>query len=460
MVVAAAGPLTVVTGIMPLGVASGNGPAFPVVFALSTAILLVFAVGFCAMSRYVSDAGAFYTYVREGLGHRQGLAAAYLAVVTYASVQLATYGYIGAVIGDLVHRFGGPTAPWGLYALATTVVVGVLGYRRIELSGRVLAVLLILELFIILLFAFLVLGQHAVKGQAFSTAMFKPAAILSGSIGVALMFTITSFLGFEATAVFRDEARNPLKSIPRATYIAILLIGSVYTLSGWALVTQWGEGSSIAVASTNPGTIVLETIGGILGPIGVDIARILLITSLFAAILSFHNVLARYFFNLAPRNAALRPCRHIHPRHGSPHIATIFQTGTAVCLILLCMLARLEPVSQVFAWMAGTSTVGILALLALTSLSILVFFAKTRVDLRNWHTRIAPALALVSLIVCLYLTLINFSKLTGGSVVAAWIIGGSLVLGYVAGLLLASRQSGAVTRPGPRLDKPMFPETN
>ena len=92
MVVAAAAPLTVIAGTIPLGVGAGNGAAFPATFVLCAVVLLLFAVGFCAMSPHVPDAGAFFTYVRHGLGRPLGMGAAFLALATYTAVQLAVSG--------------------------------------------------------------------------------------------------------------------------------------------------------------------------------------------------------------------------------------------------------------------------------------------------------------------------------------------------------------------------------
>ena len=53
-------------------------------------------------------------------------------------------------------------------------------------------------------------------------------------------------------------------------------------------------------------------------------------------------------------------------------------------------IAGMDPVTQVFAWMAGTATLGVLALMALTCAAVLVFFRRNRVDARPWHTLVAP----------------------------------------------------------------------
>jgi amino acid transporter len=435
MVVAAAAPLTVIAGTVPLGIAIGNGAAFPATFALCAVVLLLFAVGFCAMSRHVPNAGAFYSYVERGLGRAPGMGAAFLALATYTAVQLAVYGYIGAILDGLVQNYGGPALPWWLYSVAALAVTGVLGYRRIELSSRVLGVLLIAEVAIVLIFDAVVVG----RGTNLSTALLVPAQIGSGSVGVAIMFAVASFIGFEATAVFRDEARDPDRTIPRATYLALVLIGAFYTLSSWAVVSAWGDTEAVAQAGADPGNMLLTTITNTLGPVGGDIAQLLLVTSLFAAILSFHNVLARYFFALGGSGALPAACGRSHATHGSPHVASLTQSGTALLFVAVFAISGMDPVTEVFAWMAGTATLGVLALMALTCLAVVVFFRRTGVDPRPWQTLIAPALGLIGLLGCLWLTVSNFSTLIGGSTGLAVAIGAVLVVFFVAGAAWSAR---------------------
>jgi amino acid transporter len=443
MVVAAAAPLTVIAGTVPLGLAAGNGAAFPTTFALCCGILLLFAVGFCAMSRHVPEAGAFYAYVQRGLGRAPGLGAAFLALVTYAAVQLAVFGYIGAVIDGLVQHWGGPALPWWVWSLVVIAVIAVLGYRHIELSGKVLGALLVAEVAIVLVFNAVVVG----RAEHLSTALLHPGDVVSGSLGIAIMFAIASFIGFEATAVFRDEARDPLRTIPRATYIALLLIGVFYTLSSWAVVSAWGDGGAVAAAGEDPGNMIITTITNVLGPVGGDLAQVLLMTSLFAAALSFHNVLARYYFALGNAGALPAACGRSHPSHRSPHVASLTQTAVAAFFVVLFAIAGMDPVTQVFAWMAGTATLGVLALMALTCTAVLVFFRRTGVDSRPWHTVVAPALGLAGLLVCLVLTVSNFPTLIGGSPALATGIGAVLVVSFVLGVAWSRRAATPVVQP-------------
>ncbi|GAY11493.1 APC family permease [Pseudonocardia sp. N23] len=454
MVVAAAAPLTVIAGTVPLGIAAGNGAAFPTTFALCCVVLLLFAVGFCAMSSHIPNAGAFYTYIARGLGRATGTGAAFLALVTYTAVQLAVYGYIGAVVDGLVQNYGGPALPWWLWSIVALAIVAVLGYRHIELSSRVLGTLLLAEVAIVLVLDVVVVGRGGGSPEGLSSALVQPSQVVSGSLGIAIMFAIASFIGFEATAVFRDEARDPERTIPRATYLALILIGVFYTLSSWAVVSAWGDTAAVEQATADPGNMLITTITNVLGPVGGDVAQVLLVTSMFAALLSFHNVLARYYFTLGASRTLPAACGRSHPRHRSPHIASATQTVTALVFIVVFAVAGMDPVTQVFAWMAGTATLGVLALMALTCAAVIVFFRWERVDTRPWNTVVAPVLGLAGLLVCLWLTVSNFPTLIGGSPALATAIGAVLVVAFVFGLVWSRRRPATPPDPTPTPDTP------
>ncbi|ORV24726.1 amino acid transporter [Mycolicibacterium conceptionense] len=435
MVVAAAAPLTVVAGTFPIGIAAGNGAAFPASYGICTGVLLLFAVGFTAMTRYIRGAGAFYTYIAHGFGRHAGLGAAFLALLSYTAVQGGVYGYIGAALGELVTSHGGPAVPWYVYALAMMATVATLGYRHIELSGKVLGVLLVCEVGIVLVINLAVIGRGGAEGL--STAVLHPGNFFSGAPGIALIFALAGYIGFEATAVFRDEARDPARTIPRATYVALLLIGGFYALSSWAMVSAWGDASAVAQATDNPANMLTDTAIHYLGSVAGDLVQIFLITSLFAALLSFHNVLARYIFSLGNTRALPERCGRSHLRHDSPHVASVVQTVTALVLVAASVMAGLDPVTQVFTWFVGAASVGIVVLMTLTSAAVIVYFRRTRVDTRPWNTLIAPLLGFAGLAVLSVMTAVNLPLLVGGSTTLAAIIGVLLAGAFLGGIAVA-----------------------
>jgi amino acid transporter len=442
MVVAAAAPLGVIGGVVPLGLASGNGAGFPATFIVATVVFLFFAVGFTAMTPFVDEAGAFFSYVRKSLGNPVGIGVAFVAIVSYLALEAGVYGLLGPAGAALVESFGGPTLPWWLFALLAFAVITYLGYRNIQLSSRLLGVLLTAEIAIVAILDLVIVlrgGDHGL-----SSGIVSPHAILSGSLGIGLLFAIISYVGFEATAIFRDEARDPDRTIPRATYLSLVLIGVFYAVTSWALISAWGDDEAVALAgeSTN---FLGDTAQRYLGILGADVIAVLYFTSLFACILSFHNVVSRYVFALSQRNVLPAGLSQPHTKHGSPHLASWWISGVVAVIVVLAVLFGLDPAAQFYTWFAGATTVGVVVLLIATSVAVLVYFAHDRRGHSQWRVRVAPTLGLIGLTGSLILILANLKDLVGGSSVLAWVIVGLLVAAFAGGAVIGTRVTGDVS---------------
>lgn len=455
MVIAAAAPITVIGGNVPIAIGSGNGPGAPAGFVIATVVLLVFAIGFVSMTPYVREAGAFFSYVTTGLGARAGLGIAFVALVAYTAIQVGIYGYFGWALDDVIQYFGGPHVYWGFYALAVLVLVAILGYRRIELSSKVLGVALVLEIAAVVIVDVVIFATGGKDGLAIQS--FAPSHVFNPGLGVAVLFALTGFIGFESTAVFRDEARNPERTIPRATFIAVVLIGVVYAASCWALITGTGVNQAVAVAEktlNGSGNMFPDIAGQYAGPVIQDVIQVLLCTSLFACLLSFHNVIARYQFTLAGKGVLPRRLGRINPRHGSPSISSLTQTATAIVIVGLFAVLRVEPLVGVFGSMAGVATVGMVILMLTTSIAVFVFFSRNK-ELRRkiWgRTVLAPVLAVIGLGISLWLVIANFKLVTGGSAALSTVLALIPVAALVLGISLGGKYKvGAVEVPNTEL---------
>jgi len=442
MVVAAAAPLGVIGGVVPLGIAGGNGAGFPATFIVATVVLLLFAVGFTAMTPHVEEAGAFFSYVRKALGFPTGIGVAFVAIVSYLAIEAGVYGLLGPAGASIVELFGGPTLPWWLFAAVAFAVTTYLGYRNIELSSKVLAVLLTAEIAIVAVLDLVIVARGGDHGL--STGIVSPHAILSGSVGIGLLFAIISYVGFEATAIFRDEARTPERTIPRATYVSLLLIGIFYAVTSWALISGWGDEEAVRRATDSGSSFLGDTAQRYLGTIGADVITVLYFTSLFACILSFHNVVSRYLFALSQRDVLPASLSRPHGTHGSPHRASLWISGVVAISIVGAVVFRLDPAAQFYTWFAGATTVGIVVLLIATSAAVLVYFRSDRKGYSQWRVRVAPSLGLLGLVGSLVLILANLSDLVGGSSVLAWVIVVLLIVAFAAGLAVGTRVGDSV----------------
>lgn len=410
-VVAAAAPLTAVVGASPAAFAFGNGAGVPGAFVLAGLLYLVFSVGFTAMSRYVGGAGAFYTYIAQGIGKPAGVGGAMMAIVTYNAVQIAIYALFGVFVGGALAPLG-IDLPWWTYAFAAIVIVTLCGQRNIAFSGHILGVCMIAEIAILLLLDLgIVLSGGGPEGMGMTS--FSPATVFAPGLGVALVFVIGSFIGFEATAIFAEEAENPARTIPRATYVAVLLITGFYAFSTWAIVQFYGAAQVSATAQAGLDTFFFKASENVLGAWSVQVMNILLITSLFACVLSFHNTINRYFFALGREGIVARALGTIHAKHGSPYVAGFAQSAIAAIVLLGFVLGGQDPYAVVFSWMSALAVIGIVAVQALVCIAIILFFRKTKTCLGVWKTTIAPAVSFLGLLGSLGLVIANLSLLSG-----------------------------------------------
>ena len=335
-VVAAAAPLAATLGAGPV-VFIFAGPGAPAMYLIASLALLLFAFGFALMSRYVTNAGGFAAYISWGLGKRAGHAAAGVALLAYIAMFLGISAQFATFTSDLANRFLGLDVPWQVAHIVGVLIIGLLGYRDIRVSAILLGVLLVLEVLIILVFDVGVLVQGGAAG--INVDSFALGNIISPTMGLALLFAFACFVGFEATILYGEEARDPKKSVPRATYVAVIFIGVVYTLTMWALTIAYGTGEVQKAAEDDPVGFVLNAASQYLGPWATVIMEVLVLTSLLAVLLSFQNAISRYVYSLGRAGFLPKAFGVSHPKHQSPSRASLVVT-IVIVVVLKCSCSR------------------------------------------------------------------------------------------------------------------------
>jgi amino acid transporter len=439
MVVAAAAPMAVVVATTPIVVVASGSIAIPLFFLLAALVLLLFTVGFTRMSKYVKNAGAFASYIQAGLGRTPGIGAATLAIFSYAGLLLATCSYIGVALSNVVSRYSKIDVTWWVFSVLVLIVVGLLGHRDIELSSKVLSVVLFLEVGTVLFLNIAILSQGGANGVDAKSLL--PTELTAGQPGLGLMFAFFAFFGFEATAVFRSEAKDPDRTIPLATYAAVIFIGLFYAFSAFAVIVGVGASDVVEAATADPEMLVLDLAARYVGPVFFDVIQVLLVTSLFACILSFHNVVTRYTFTLARRGVLQSRLGVVNRKHGAPSAASIAVSLCSAAAMLIIVISGIDPVTESYTWLSGAATLGLVSLMTLTSIAVIVFFRTSAGGESPWQTVIAPALAVIGLGTVLVLVAANFTVLVSDPL-SAWVIATLVVVSYLIGIALAVRMKG------------------
>jgi len=434
-VVAAAAPLTAVLGASPAAFAFGNGPGVPLVYLLIGGLYLLFSAGFTAMSPYVVGAGGFYAYVTAGLGQRAGSAVAAIAIATYQAIAVGAYGLFGFFAAQTLVATLGWSPPWWILTLPMAAAVHFCGRRTLNFSGNLLAVCMLGEVAILLALGIAILAQHGTESLAIAPA----ATVFGPGLGVAIVFVVASFIGFEATVIFGEEARNPTRDIPRATYLAVILIALFYGFSTWTITLYYGQSAIHAAALADPGNLYLTPIRSLLGRPAYALTQGLLLTSVFAAILSFHATIARYLSGVAREGLCDARLGVLDPVHGSPHRAGVVQTLASIAIVLLAASLRVDPYAGLFAWAGAFSSLGVLAMQFLTSVAVLAFFRGRNLAVHRAKTFTAPSVAAVGLLVALALSTLNLGLIAGTDSKAVLLLPVLLALTGAAGWMRKGR---------------------
>jgi amino acid transporter len=400
-------PLTVVVGVMTMAYAVTGFQGLPVAFVVIGAVLAVFCVGYVRMARQLDYAGAFYTYTARGLGRPVGVSAAWVALFSYNALQVGLYGFIGAAAAPVLPV----EVPWWVVAALAWGIVSWMGLQRIKLSARILVVLLAAEIAVILLF--MVTGLINPDGGSIATDTLNPAAVTQPGFAAALTIAVLGFIGFEATVTYIEEAKDPHRNVRTASYGVVAGATAVYVLGAWALSVVSGTGEVVTQSQAQGPDLMFNFMASHLGATVLDICRLLLVTSVVLAMISFHNTNNRYMYALAREGVLPRILSVTRAKTFVPKWASIVQSTLGAIVVMVVAASGGDPVTWLF-YFAGTSgAIGVLLLLATASVAILAYFIRHPSNENIWRRIVAPSVATVALCVIAGLALTNVDVLLG-----------------------------------------------
>lgn len=436
-VLAFSAPLTTVSGYIPVALSFG-GVASPLAFILVTAMILVFGIGYVTLNAAVKRPGDFYSFISFGLGKGAGLGSGLMAAASYFVILTGVAAYFGVSCADFHKGISGYSLPWYCYSLGCWLAVGIFGYLNVELSAKVLTWVMVAEIMVCLLFAFGVFETGGVSSLG-ANVPFDPRELYKPDVNLplAMLFIVSFFMGFEATALFRDEVRLPERTIPLATYGAIVFIGVMYVICAYALIMAYGGGVQ-DVASNSPSSMFSTAFSRFVdGRFNVLVSGLILISA-FACVLSIHNVLSRYFYNLGTDGALPNFLKEVHPHHASPYKSSITVSVLVLAVLLPFILLKAQP-EFLYGQLSGVGTSGAICLLTLVNFSALAWYFRTgRFGGASWlKSFLAPAVSSLFFIGLVVLVVRNFELLVGGEPgQRTWMLY-SLAVVYVIGVGLA-----------------------
>ena len=454
-----AAPMTAMLLNVPVAVGNGTGFGAPAGFLVATFVLLVFSVGYAAMSRKVTAVGGFYAFISHGLGRQLGMAMGFGSAVAYAVFEPAMAGGFAYFANAKILAFTGVNVPWPLLATGMVLVIGALTYFDVKLSTLILGAALVAEVVVMLAFDVGIFARNG--GTHVTLAALNPAAafhgfaahdsLAAGAAGIGLFFAFWSWIGFEMAPNYGEESHDPKRIVPLSLYISVSILGLLYTITAWASVSAYGDFHTMVQRAQTDGLNFFLIPSTALVGNWVSVAMsYLILTSTFAGGMAFHNTAARYFYALGREQVLPAALGKTHPTYKSPYVASFVQCGLAVIVLALFAIfggssdPNAQAYAQVYGLLSVLGTMLILAAQAIVSLAIVVYFWRHHpADFHWWTTCLAPALAGLAQAGIIFLCIANIDVVGGGLAIANWLAPIALlviVLGLVGATWLKMQQ--------------------
>ena len=469
MAVATAAPITAMVGNVPIAIGFGNGANAPAGYLVATIVLGLFALGYSRMAKHITATGAFYGYVSHGLGRIIGMGAGALTTLAYVVFEASLVGIFSFFATNFFSAHLGLQISWIWFALLMLAVNATLTYFDINLTVKVLGVFLVTEIVMLSLMAFTILFTGG-GPQGWSPASLNPINAFknlnqtvadpnhpgqmlraTGAAGIGLFFAFWSWVGFESSAMYGEESKNPKSIIPKAIMVSVIGIGLFYVFISWSAIVGTGPDASVALAQdpTTAGNIFFGPVQQHLGQWAVTLFEFLLMTGSYACGMAFHNCSARYIYAIGREDLIPgfgKTLGATHKRHGSPYVAGFVQSAIATIIVVWFFATGRDPYSQLYTLMAILGTFAILIVQALTAFAAISYFHvhKKHPESANWFaTFLAPLLGGIGMLYVTYLLIANRGFTSGSAAsdivftLTPWVVAAAAVGGI--GFALAAK---------------------
>jgi amino acid transporter len=250
-----------------------------------------------------------------------------------------------------------------ILALIVTLISMAIAWHDVKISARLMLWIEAASVSLILTVVVLVLVRH---GMHLDAAQLQLRGMSGSGLRLGLVLALFSFVGFESATTLGSEARNPLKTIPRAVVQSALLAGAIFILCSYTEVLGLRTIGQDLGASQAP-MRVLAGVGGV--PVLGLLIDIGVLVSMFAGTLACITAAARVLLLMSHNGLAHGSLRKTHARNETPGLAIVV-TGAAAVLPVAILAARGASGLDVYGWMGSLATYGFIVTYALVCIAL------------------------------------------------------------------------------------------
>jgi amino acid transporter len=391
--VSAMAPSTSPSLTIPLVFAiAGNATWF--VYLLATAATLL--VGFCVsrFARLSASPGSLYTYTAKTLPPVFGVVAAWGLLLAYLATAASVAGGALYYTNVLSQQFLHWTPPSLLVLAAVCAIACMVAYRDVKLSAELMLWIEVCSVSLICVVLSVMLVHY---GFHLDMDQFRLRGVSFSSLGPALVLSMFSFVGFESATTLGGEARNPLRTIPRAVIQCAILAGVFFVLCSYSEVLGFRGESGKLSETTSPLHLLADNAG--VSPLGTGIDFGALI-SMVACVLACVTAASRVLMRMGRQRLLPALLEKTSARHGTPIAAVIFST-CAVFIPAAVMAMRGVSGSDVYDLAGSLSVFGFLTAYGLVA-AALPFARRARGQHSHFVTAVSSVAVLVVVLIAVF----------------------------------------------------------
>jgi amino acid transporter len=390
-------------------IASFAGPAMGLAFGFAGVVALLLANSVAQLAKHLPSAGGYFSYISRALNPKLGFLAGWMYFVYDPIVPILCTVVISGYVQDTLDQRYGITFPWWLYSIIVWLGLGLITYLGVVPSIRFSILLTLIEVGITLALSFTIFAQQGIDSNDLKlgfTLDGVPGSSQVHGLFLAMVFSVLSYTGFEATAPLAEETRNPRRNVARAALIGTGLILVYYVIFGFATALGFGIGDVAKdfPGATNPYYTIANTAWGSAGTIIVLIA---LINSGWGCSLAGQSAVVRVYYRMSTIGVFPRQFGALHPRYRSPSVAIGLQTIFNIVVGISCGIYF--GTLNTFGVGGIMITFGMIFVYGCGLVAVPIFYLREHRDEFNWMLHgILPALGIISLAPVAYYSVVPF----------------------------------------------------
>ncbi len=336
-------------------------------YALGTVMLLFVAMNLNQFARRSTSAGSMYAYTCRGLGLTAGGIAGWSLIWAYLGISMA--GVTGfSIFSEKLLEMVGLSAPPIVRFAFCVAIAWYCAWKNVQLSALMMLILEGASMALITVLCLITLGQH---GFAVDTAQFSGKLPMS-SLGLGVVVAIFSLVGFECATAFGDEAKNPLKTIPRAVSLSLVVSGVFFVFVTYTMV-QATRGHTPSLDQLDAPLNVMATLAHM--PILQAPLSAAAMVSFFALCLSCLNAGGRVIFAMGRYGLFHASTATAHAANETPHVGVSIMAVIVMLVPSVLVLKGFGPL-DIFGYVGTLAAFGFLVPYALITVAAPVYLKK------------------------------------------------------------------------------------